>query len=221
MNKEARMLVYGNVSQLSSQPSSPRRSNWHNMTLNLEQFQVRVQGLLEVGLTLIFFFGKWSNLPAIALDKSPHHVAPNARARRPLLLLQNRTVSFQVLQDALLSSPSASKVLFSAILLLPLYIYAGGCLQGKSARITPWSTVALCPFPSCAHSLTLSRPHCYHQSGFLGLLACTLRLMASEPLRRRKYEILASAANHQNSSKIRESSLRCNVGSLYCTHTFC
>jgi hypothetical protein len=54
MNKEARLLVYGNVSQLSSQPSSPRRSNWHNMTLNLEQFQVRDRGLLEVGLTLTF-----------------------------------------------------------------------------------------------------------------------------------------------------------------------
>jgi len=62
MNKEAKMLVYGNVyqqnnvSQLSSQPSSSCRSNWHNMALNLEQFQVRERGLLAVGLTLAFCF---------------------------------------------------------------------------------------------------------------------------------------------------------------------
>lgn len=61
MKKEARMLVSANVSQLSSQPSpaSPRGSDWHNMNLNLEQFQVREQGLLAVGLTWTFFLLKF------------------------------------------------------------------------------------------------------------------------------------------------------------------
>ena len=87
----------------------------------------------------------------------------NFRTRRPLLFLQSHMLSFQVLQDALLSSPSASKVRFSAILLLPFYACWGVSARPERARGTLsrsglWSTVA--PFAhilshGCAHVATV------------------------------------------------------------------